>query len=236
MRPRIESEGFAAPHLLFIQHIMAGRQFYAGHAMDERTLLDKARRGDVQAFNALVLEYQNQAYSLAYRILGESESAADAAQQAFLSAYQRLADLRGEFRPWLMRIAANACLDELRRQKRRPTTSLEELSAGEDGAGDGESLAILADPAESPEDATQRRELRAALERCLARLAPEMRATVLLADVHALAYEEVAYSLRIAVGTVKSRVARARAGLRDCLRQQGELLPEMLRLKDEALA
>jgi RNA polymerase sigma-70 factor, ECF subfamily len=204
--------------------------------MDEKAYVEKARKGDWNAFNMLVLEYQNQAYTLAYRIMGDADSAADAAQQAFLSAYQRLADLRGDFRPWLMRITANACLDELRRRKRRPTSSLDELSAGEDGSGDGESLALLTDPGEGPEDAAQRAELRAALEKCLAQLAPEMRATILLADVHALAYEEVATSLHIAMGTVKSRVARARSVLRDCLRTQGELIPEMLRLKDEALA
>jgi RNA polymerase sigma factor (sigma-70 family) len=204
--------------------------------MDENELVERARHGDRNAFNVLVLEYQNRAYSLAYRIMGDSESAADAAQKAFLSAYQRLADLRGEFRPWLLRITANACLDELRRRKRRPSVSLDEMTAGEDGDGDGESLSILADPVEGPEDAAQRAELRAALEKCLAQLAPDMRTTILLADVHALPYEEVATSLHIAIGTVKSRVARARAGLRDCLRTHGELLPGIIRLQDEALA
>jgi RNA polymerase sigma-70 factor, ECF subfamily len=205
--------------------------------MDEMTLLSQARQGDRNAFNLLVLSCQNQAYSLAYRMMGESEAAADAAQQAFLSAYQRLADLRGEsFRPWLLRITANACLDELRRRKRRPSQSLDALIAGENGAGDGESLAVLADRAEGPEEAAVRVELRRAIKDCLARLAPEMRATILLADVHALTYEEVAASLHIALGTVKSRVARARAGLRDCLRSRGELLPAALRLKGKAHA
>jgi RNA polymerase sigma factor (sigma-70 family) len=132
-----------------------------------------------------------------------------------------------------LRITANICLDELRRRKRRPSVSLEYLSEGAEGDGSGDSIAALADPAESPEDAAQRAELRRAIEKCLAGLAPEMRATVLLTDVHALAYEEAASALHIALGTVKSRVARARAGLRDCLRTQGELLPMALRLKDE---
>jgi RNA polymerase sigma-70 factor (ECF subfamily) len=203
--------------------------------MDELALLNRARFGDRSAFNELVLQYQDQAYSLACRILGETAPASDAAQLAFLTAFQRLADLRGDsFRPWLLRITANICLDELRRRKRRPSVSLEYLSEGAEGDGNGDSLAALADPAESPEDAAQRAELRRAIEECLARLAPEMRATVLLTDVHALAYEEAASALHIALGTVKSRVARARAGLRDCLRTQGELLPAALRLKDEA--
>ena len=171
-------------------------------------------------------------------MLGDEEAGADAAQQAFLSAYRHIGDLRGEaFKSWLMQIVANACLDELRRRKRRPAVSVEDLTAGEDGEGDSDLLAILADPAESPETAAVRAELRAALERCLQQLPPDMRATILLADVQAMAYEEVAATLRIAQGTVKSRVARARAGLRDCLRRKnGELLPAAYRLESEARA
>ena len=204
--------------------------------MDEKDVLQSARKGDLDAFNQLVLTYQNQAYGLAYRMIGEAEAAADAAQQAFLSAYQHLGDLRGEsFRSWLMRIVSNACLDELRRRKRKPTLSVEAIAEDEEGDGDPDSLSLLADSAEGPESATVRSELRRAIEDCLQRLAPDMRATILLADVHTLEYVDVASTLRIAVGTVKSRVARARSSLRDCLqRQSGELLPAAYRLKEKA--
>jgi RNA polymerase sigma factor (sigma-70 family) len=204
--------------------------------MDESLLLLDARNGDLEAFNRLVLAYQDHAYSFAYRMLGEAEGAADAAQQAFLSAYRHLHELRGEsFRSWLLRIVANACLDELRRRKRRPAVSLEDLTSGEDEDHDGESLSILADPAEGPESAAVRSDLRRAIEDCLALLPPDQRATVLLVDVHAQDYSEAARALRVALGTVKSRVARARAGLRDCLRAKGELPPEARRLESEAL-
>jgi RNA polymerase sigma factor (sigma-70 family) len=203
--------------------------------MDERLILRDARGGDLDAFNRLVLAHQNHAYSFAYRMLGESESAADAAQQAFLSAYRHLGELRGEsFRSWLLRIVANACLDELRRRKRRPAVSLEDLATGEDDERSEESLSILADPAEGPESAAVRSDLRRAIEDCLALLPPEARATVLLVDVHALDYSEAARTLRVALGTVKSRVARARADLRDCLRAKGELPPASRRLESEA--
>ncbi len=205
--------------------------------MEERTLLDNARRGDVDAFNQLVLAHQSHAYSFAYRMLGEKESAADAAQQAFLSAYRHLGELRGEsFRSWLLRIVANACLDELRRRKRRPAVSLEDLAAGEDGDRSEESLSILADPAIGPEAAAIRSDLRHSIEDCLALLPPEQRATVLLVDVHAMDYAETARTLRVALGTIKSRVARARADLRDCLRAKGELPPPARRLESEARA
>jgi RNA polymerase sigma factor (sigma-70 family) len=203
--------------------------------MDERSLLQEARGGDLDSFNQLVLAYQNHAYTFAYRMLGEAEGAADAAQQAFLSAYRHLNDMRGEsFRSWLLRIVANACLDELRRRKRRPSVSLEDLTAGEGEERSGESLSILADPAEGPEAAAVRLELRRAIEDCLTRLPPDQRATVLLVDVHAQDYVEAARVLRVALGTVKSRVARARAQLRDCLRAKGELPAAPRRLESEA--
>jgi RNA polymerase sigma-70 factor (ECF subfamily) len=205
--------------------------------MDERTLLQEARGGDLDAFNQLVLAHQSHAYSFAYRMLGEEEAAADAAQQAFLSAYRHLNELRGEsFKSWLLRIVANACLDELRRRKRRPAVSLDDLSAGEDDDRSDESLSILADPAEGPESAAVRSDLRRSIEDCLALLPPEARATVLMVDVHALEYGEAARALRVALGTVKSRVARARADLRDCLRAKGELPPQVRRLESEARA
>jgi RNA polymerase sigma factor (sigma-70 family) len=203
--------------------------------MDESLLLQNARNGDLDAFNSLVLVYQNQAYSFAYRMLGEAGGAADAAQQAFLSAYRHLNEMRGEsFRSWLLRIVANACLDELRRRKRRPAVSIEELTAGDEEDGGGESLAILADPAEGPEAAAVRSDLRRALEECLARLPDEQRATVLLVDVHAQDYSEAARALKVALGTVKSRVARARADLRDCLQAKGELPALSRRQESEA--
>jgi RNA polymerase sigma-70 factor (ECF subfamily) len=205
--------------------------------MDERLLLEDARGGDLEAFNRLVLNYQNHAYSFAYRMLGEAEGAADAAQQAFLSAYRHLHEIRGEsFRSWLLRIVANACLDELRRRKRRPSVSLEDLAAGEDDGRDGESLSVLADPAEGPEAAAVRTDLRRSIEDCLALLPPDQRATILLVDVHAQDYAEAAQALRVALGTVKSRVARARASLRDCLRAKGELPALARRLESEARA
>jgi RNA polymerase sigma factor (sigma-70 family) len=205
--------------------------------MDERILLQDARHGNLEAFNQLVLAHQNHAYSFAYRMLGEEEGAADAAQQAFLSAYRHLNELRGEsFRSWLLRIVANACLDELRRRKRRPAVSLDDLATGEEDDRSDESLSILADPTEGPESAAVRSDLRRSIEECLSLLPPEQRATVLLVDVHALEYGEAARALRVALGTVKSRVARARADLRDCLRAKGELPPQARRLESEAHA
>ena len=108
--------------------------------MDEAGLIRDAQQGDLNAFNSLVLTHQTVAYNLAYRILGDAAPAADATQEAFLSAFRHLRSYRGgSFRAWVLRIVTNASYDELRRQKRRPAVSLdgmgsEDSDAPEDGA------------------------------------------------------------------------------------------------------
>jgi RNA polymerase sigma-70 factor (ECF subfamily) len=102
--------------------------------MDENALIQSAQKGDIDAFNRLVLAYQHQVYNLAYRIMSEEAAAADATQEAFISAYNHLHSFRGgSFKSWLLRIVTNACYDDLRRRKRRPATSLEDLMGDENG-------------------------------------------------------------------------------------------------------
>lgn len=198
--------------------------------MDEQALIAQAQRGDVLAFNDLVLAYQNRLYSAAYRILGDPAAAADATQEAFIAAFKALEAFRGgSFKSWLLRIVTNACYDELRRQQRQPADSLTDLLP-EDGA---ESLPQLASDAEDPEDHAQRRELSAGIEDCLRGLPTEQRALVILRDVEDLDYQAIAAATGLELGTVKSRLSRARARLRDCLRALGELLPSAYRLENE---
>ncbi len=190
-----------------------------------------ARRGDVEAFNRLVLAYQDEVYALAYRMLGDPDAAADAAQETFLSAFRHLRRFRGgSFRGWLLRIATNACYDELRRRGRRPQVPLTE-----DDEQEADRRPWMADPHPdaSPEAALVRQELREALETCLQRLVPKMRAVLLLVDVHGLDYAEAAAALGLPLGTVKSRLARARAAMRRCLGQFAELLPSLYRPKND---
>jgi RNA polymerase sigma factor (sigma-70 family) len=191
--------------------------------MDEAALISSAKAGDLNAFNSLLLTYQDLLYNQAYRMMGEPEYAADATQEAFISAYKNIRSFRGgSFRAWLLRIVTNACYDELRRRQRRPTTSLEPL---DDGGDEIESPQWLADPGESPEDSLVRTELSQAIQRCLSDLPPDFRAIVVLVDVQGMDYAEAAKTIAKPVGTVKSRLARARVRMRDCLRGLGELLP-----------
>jgi RNA polymerase sigma-70 factor (ECF subfamily) len=195
--------------------------------MDEPTLIAAAQRGSVDAFNELVLAYQQQVYNLAYRILGDPASAADAAQDAFISAFQSLARFRGgSFRSYLLRIVSNRCYDELRRYKRRPTTSFEDFGEHMDE----EANPALINGGESPEEYAERQEMARVIQAGIETLPPDQRITLALADVQGLSYQEIAEVTEVSLGTVKSRLARARGKLRDYLRAQGELLPARYRL------
>jgi RNA polymerase sigma-70 factor (ECF subfamily) len=202
--------------------------------MDEAELLRLAQRGDLDAFNGVVLAHQTRAFNVALRVLGDGEAAADATQEAFLSAFRNLRSYRGgSFRAWLLRIVTNACYDELRRRKRRPVTSLEDLGP-ETEDGEPEVEAWLASTADGPERLSERTELVHAIQDCLDRLPDEFRIVAVLADVQGYDYDEVSSAIGKPLGTVKSRLARARARLRDCLQRHGELLPAAFRLHGEA--
>jgi RNA polymerase sigma-70 factor (ECF subfamily) len=188
---------------------------------DEQTLIQDAQRGHLDAFNELVLLYQNQAYNVAYRIMGDSDSAEDATQEAFISAYRAISRYRGgSFRAWLLRIVTNACYDELRRRKRRPTSSLEALYVTDVAPGDP-----FVNGAEGPEAYAQRQDLNQALHAGLQTLPPDQRVVLVLSDVQGYDYREIAEITGVSLGTVKSRLSRARAKMRDFLLDQGELLP-----------
>jgi len=196
--------------------------------MDEIALINDARQGDLDAFNRLVLAYQDLVYNQAFRVLNDPQAADDATQEAFISAFKNLRSFRGgSFRAWLLRIVTNACYDELRRRKRKPTTSLEPL---DDSGDEIESPHWIADPGELPEDNVVRVELGNAIQNCLEKLPVDFRVVVVLVDVQGMDYLEAADVIGKPLGTVKSRLARARSRMRDCLQGFWELLPISMRL------
>jgi len=183
--------------------------------MNEIALIHDAQQGDLDAFNRLALAYQDALYNTALRVLGDSEQAADATQEAFLSAFRNINSFRGgSFKAWLLRTVTNACYDELRRQKRRPTTPLE--PAGDDDE-EMESPRWLADSSMTPEQRAEADELEHAIQHCLNALPLDFRAVVVLTDVQGMDYGEAAAAIRAPLGTIKSRLARARLRLRECL-------------------
>ena len=202
--------------------------------MDEPALIQSALDGDLDAFNRLVLAYQDMVYNQAYRMMGESQTAQDAAQDAFIAAYRKLHTYRGgSFRAWLLRIVTNLCYDELRRRKRRPVTPLEPVDPYDEEI---ESPRWMMDPGESPENAAERAELSTAIQQCLNELSPDFRAVVILVDIQGMDYEEASRAVGKPLGTIKSRLARARGRMRDCLQGFWELLPASFRLLRESEA
>jgi RNA polymerase sigma-70 factor (ECF subfamily) len=201
--------------------------------MDEGQLIYAAQKGDLDAFNRLVASYQELAFNVAYRLLSDDSSAEDVTQDAFISAYKNLRTYRGgSFKAWLLRIVTNGSFDELRRRLRRPQIPLEtEVDDGEERPDP----VWLSDPGESPHDLAERRELSAAIQRCLDQLEAEFRTAVVLVDVQGMDYAEAAQVLRRPLGTVKSRLARARSHLQLCLQDFVELLPDRFRLNTEGM-
>jgi len=203
--------------------------------IDEAALIQQARQGDLDAFNRLVLAYQDRVYNQAYRVMGETDAAEDASQEAFISAFRKLHTYRGgSFKGWLFRIVTNACYDELRRRKRRPVTPLEPILADGDEVESPKWMAEQADLGESPEARLQQAEMVRAIEECLNQLSPDFRMVVVLVDIQGLDYAEAAQAIEKPLGTVKSRLARARLRMQACLQKFGELLPAAFRLSEEA--
>jgi len=194
--------------------------------VDERKLVERARKGDLDAFNELVIRYQKTAYNVAYRILGDAEAAADAVQDAFLKAFKNIRRFRGgSFKSWMFRIVTNTCYDVLRARKRRPSSSLDGMEVELNHTPLGDS------GVESPEEYAIRQELNRLIQEAINSLPPEQRVIIVLSDIEGFDYREISETLGIPLGTVKSRLSRARAKVRDLLLAQEELLPVRYRLK-----
>ncbi len=184
--------------------------------MDDTELIRASQDGDLDSFNELVRRYQKMAYNLAFRMLGDSQAAEDATQEAFFSAWKNVRRFKGgSFKAWVLQITANACRDQLRRVKRRPVVPLESLPY------DPPALST-----ESPEDYAVRKDMGEHVQRGLATLSYEQRMAVILCNIQGLSYEEVSEVMGCSLGTVKSRINRGRAQLRDYFVKMELISPE----------
>ena len=185
--------------------------------VSETQLVALAGKGDMDAFNELVLRYQGLVYSLTRSILGDPDRAEDAVQQTFISAFQHLGGFRGgSFRSWLLRTASNTCYDFLRSLKRHPTVPLIPQDAN---GGEIECPVWMADPSPSAQAQMESNELAQTLYRRLDELPGVYRSVITLVDLNGIDYDEAARALNIPLGTVKSRLARARLQMRERLSQ-----------------
>ena len=194
----------------------------------EKTLIQAAQRGDLEAFNHLVLRYQNLLFGIALRLLNDEDVASDAVQEALISAFRRFHTFRGDsLRSWLARVVVNACYDEMRRKRRQHSVPLEQYNAEGDEI---ETSFWLVDPQSDPEVQYEASELEGAIQRSLNKLPSIYRLILVLVDIEGLSYEEAALAAHVPVGTVKSRLARARLQMQKSLQSAGELLPASYRV------
>ncbi len=198
-----------------------------GHA----TLVVKDRKGQRHCYNCIIESYQTRAYNLIAQMLGDWAAAEDVLQEVLLSGYKAFGSFRGDnLRAWLMRIAANAARDYLRSRKSRPAISLD-YSPLNPEESDAPPVDVVS-PDESPEDYALRQELGRAIQESLQHLPEERRPVLTLVDVQGYSYEEAAEICSCSLGTVKSRIARGRAEVRDYIQKYRELLPQQFRQND----
>lgn len=188
--------------------------------MTEQELVARARAGDQDAFEQLVLDNQKRIYTLCLRMTGDPEDGQDLAQEAFLNAWRGLPGFKGDssFATWVYRLAGNACLDFLRRKKRR-----QGVEGGPSMDDEESGWAEPADPRQDPEGETLRRELKQVVEEGLAALPDHHRQVLVMRELSGLSYQEIGQALQLDLGTVKSRIARARLALKKYLEKNGNL-------------
>ncbi len=199
---------------------------------NEEELVARSQQGDISAFNQLVLRHQQVVYNTVFRILGDYDTAADVTQEAFISAFRAIHTYRGKslFRAWLLRISTNLACDHWRRVQRRPSESLEAIVDEEESRASPliETLAQTG-PDSNPEENLLTQELQQLIQRGLQELSLDQRTVIVLCDIEGLSYEEIAEATQTTLGTVRSRLSRARARLRLYLSQHKELLPRSYR-------
>ncbi len=202
---------------------------------DENKLIARSQQGDVDAFNRLVMHYQQTLYGTVFRLLGNTETAADVTQDAFISAFKAIHTYRGgsSFRAWLLRIGTNLSWDHWRRVQRHPLESLEALTDEDNlhsrNASTPDAFAMTG-IAGNPEESLLALELQELLQQGLQELPLDQRTAVVLCDIQGFSYEEVAQTTQTTLGTVRSRISRGRARLRHFLDAHRELLPRDYRL------
>lgn len=179
---------------------------------EQQALVIQAKNGDLQAFETLIVAHEKIVFNVALRMLRHQEDARDISQEVFIKAYRSIAnfDLRASFSTWIYRITINTCIDEMRKRKGKHTLSLSQEQEDEDGSWKHE----IADTDDTPEEALMRSEEQSEILLALNRISEEYKTVFILRDIQGLSYEEIAEITGVALGTVKSRISRARSSIK----------------------
>ncbi len=187
----------------------------------EDELVLHSKDGNLDAYNQLVEKYQQQVYNITFRMLGNAQDAEDITQDAFVQAWKSIRSFKGtNFKAWLFRIASNTCIDLLRSKRGRKADSLDAIFP---------EYNPIPSSVESPEDNAIKEDVSGLISRQLLLLSEDQRLVITLADLQGLSYEEISHITKTSLGTVKSRLNRGRANLRDLLLKNTELLPPEFR-------
>jgi len=188
---------------------------------DDALLIQRFQGGDHSAFDALITKHQARAYQYAYRLARDAEEASDVVAEAFVRVYRALCNFKGEsaFTTWLYRILTNCYLDMRKKEKSRPSTSLEAALHTDDGELERQ----IEDPNRTPHEEAERTERERTIEGAVERLPEYQKAMIMMYHVDMLSYEEIAQALELPIGTVKSRLNRARLSLRELLRTEQDM-------------
>lgn len=197
--------------------------------INETELIALCQKGNVEAFEKLVLKYEKQVYTIAYRFIGNHEDACDLAQEALVKAYKYISNFRGEssLKTWLYHIVANVCRDELRKRRKNNVVSLDSPLVNDEG---GELMRQTEDWTFAPEVVYESKEMQEMIQKALDDLSPEYKEVLIMREIMGFTYEEIAKQLDCSMGTVKSRISRARKAMRDYMLARRELYKEAFRL------
>jgi len=199
--------------------------------VSDEVLIQRSQQGDIAAFEALIGKHQQRVYSIAYRLMGNHHDASDLAQEALIKVYRSISKFRGEaaFSTWLYHVVSNVCRDELRRRSRHPVSSLDEPLRTEEGSIERE----VADPRCGPADLAEETEFSEFIQGLIDGLTPEYKIVIVMRELMGFSYEEIASQLEISLGTVKSRISRARRILQEQIQAERELCRREARLFQE---
>lgn len=195
---------------------------------DELKLIKKAQKGDVSAFEQIISRYQSVVYSVSYRYAGNSEDASDMAQEVFLKMFRTINSFkfRSRLSTWIYRVATNTCLDLLKKQRSVFSENAYSYDGGFEDLDGNQNFAEVEDTRFMPDKKAEQAETKDVINRAIGRLPDDYRTAVILRDIRGLSYDEIADITDCSVGTVKSRISRARKNLREILSEDRELFEE----------
>ena len=191
---------------------------------NERDLVDRAKFGDIEAFEQLIEGCQKRVFNIAYRMIGNYDDANELAQEVLLKAFRSIKSFKGDslFSTWIYKVTANVCLDEIRRRKKRMVVSLDE----DIEYNDGEVKRQIPDNSPTPDVEAETNELKKAVNKSIQELPDDYKSMIILRDIQGFSYDEISKIVNCPEGTVKSRINRARQALKKILQGKKELLNE----------